>query len=847
MRKSLRYKKRNSAGTVPVNDRTLWFSDLSSLDPNKKNEVWAAQALFFMKRNATIFLDPKKAKKYRNADQLKIDDAKEFKDMFDPRTADGSGGKADYVSSDWSANPIYLHLKNIVKADIENTGKQLEVNLTDKYAKTRRMKDNYKIIYQRQFRRLINYMAEELGIPGISDMQDPYKWVDNLMKKSDDETSSPDTVNKYLDLIKTQITDDQDLALYNELVYKGDYEMAFELGMEYYIFNLNKWSDRFADEFLNDIMNFNKASGEWYTDLITGRPVIERIVPEVLFTSPFRRKDGEDIQYYFTEYTISFGEFIRTVGKNLSTAKLKEVFLLMKQQGVHNVEWSDDFFNGVNTFTRDNAMVRVGRAAFLSTDMEVQMEDTMTGLRRIVDLTWEPLNENEEKIEKRYNVWRWWYYIPPVLDTVNNANWSWQSQYIFELQKFQDQQRYGDNGRYAKCPLVVYDNSSQATFTDVIQAYMPKITHLWHRYQNYLVNDIDASILSEDFIGGLLGAVDEDNKVSYGDSNIPTGGNGKDAYMEQWKMIKQQGTGFLKMTDKNGNQIVDPQKLVVTFRNGYIDKAEKTIMQMLMLYDLMIKSLSFSPMAAGEEVKPRTPVAALEQSLKATNRSRFFIQKSYEDLLKQYGERAVRYIIDIAREVDVYRFPDRWDEFMQNIGYANGLAIEGMKDIDPESIGLTVSYVDNQAKKDFIMQLAVEYVKTKELNDDFIYMLMGVDNWKYAFVLMRMAIKNRRKEMQEERAIEHQRMMEKSQQDLQIMLAMQKAKDEGRDSNIITQGRVDEMVNASLNQHKYQAQSQLKKETNELRTGENMQKSELKKEEDSHQKNIEAQQAIAAI
>jgi hypothetical protein len=82
LRKSLRYKKRNSAGTVPVNDRTLWFSDLSSLDPNKKNEVWAAQALFFMKRNATIFLDPKKAKKYRNADQLKIDNVREFKDVL---------------------------------------------------------------------------------------------------------------------------------------------------------------------------------------------------------------------------------------------------------------------------------------------------------------------------------------------------------------------------------------------------------------------------------------------------------------------------------------------------------------------------------------------------------------------------------------------------------------------------------------------------------------------------------------------------------------------------------------------------------------------------------------------
>jgi len=829
---------------VAVTDRSLWYSDLSSLDPSKKNEVWAAQGLFYMKRSggSKLFLDPKKAVPYRKSDRLEIDENL-YKEMVDPRTPMGGGGTADYFSSDFKANPIYLHLKNIVKADIEKTGKQLEVNLTDKYAKTRKMQDNYKIIYQRAFRNLINHLSEEIGLPGISDSQDPYKWADNLLKKEDDETKSPDMVNKYIDLIKNQITDDQDLALYNEMVYKGDYEMAFELGIEYYIMNLNKWQERWADEFINDIMHFNKACGEWYTDLITGRPVVERFIPETLFTNPFKRKDGEDLQYYWIEYTITFGEFMREMGKNLEPEKLAQVFKLMKQQGYHSVDWRDEFYNfGANNYARDSAMVKIGKAAFLSTDMEVQMENVDTALRIPVEITWQPTNSAERRIEKRYNVWRWWYYIPPTPGDNINANWAWQSQFIFELQKFQDQQRYGDSGRYAKSPLVIYDNSSQATFTDVVQSFMPKITHAWHKYQNCLVNDINATILSDDFIGGLLGAVDEDNKVNVGDPSKATGGNGRDAYMEQWKMIKQSGRGFLKMTDKNGLPILDPQKLSLSLKNNFLDDAEKYMTQMMMLYDLMIKSLAFSPISAGEEVKPRTPVAALEQSLKATQSSRFFIQKGYEDFLKMYAERNIRYILDIANESET--FPDRWEEFMENVGYANGLAIEGLKDIDPECVGLTVSYVDNTAKKEFIMNLAIEYVKTKELNDEFLYLLLGVDNWKYAFVLMRMALKKRRKEMQEEQQRQQDYIMQQKDADLKIAMALQQQKDAGKDQNIVTQGKVDNMVNDALNKMKYQAQSQLKKETDLLRQGENKQKSDLTKEQELNKKELEKSDVI---
>lgn len=846
-RNSKRYKDRQSK-VPPVSDRTLYFSDLTSLDPSLKNEVWAAQALFFMKRSggSRLFLDPVKAATYRAMDRLDINE-QEAKEMFDPKTPMGGGGEAAYVSSDWKANPIYIHLKNIVKADIEKTGKDLEVTLTDKYAKTRQMQENYKIIYRRAFRDLINKLATEIGLPPISEFQDPYKWADNLMKENDDVTKSPDMINKYVDLIKNQITDDQDMALYNELLYKGDYEMAFELGMKYYIFNLNKWQERWADEFINDIMHFNKACGEWYTDLITGRPVIERFVPEVLYTSPFRRKDGEDIQYYFTEYQITFGDFIRTIGKNLTPDKLRDVFILMKQQGVHQTSWQDSFGNfGVTNYSRDSVMVRMGRAAMLSTDMEVQMEVVSTGIRKSVPLTWEPISEDEMRIEKRYNVWRWWYYIPPNLAELNSANWSWQKDYIFNLQKFQDQQRHGDNGRYAKCPLVIYDNSSQATYSDIVKAFMPKINFLWHKYQNLIVNDVDASIMSDDLIGGLLGAVDEDNKINPGDPNKPTGGNGRDSYQEQWRMIKQAGTGFLKMRDKNGNPILKPQDLVVTIQNKFLDKAENVLAQMMMMYDFMVKSLAYSPMTAGEEVKPRTPVAALEQSLKATQSSRFFMQKGYEEFLVMYGERMIRYILEIFREKDTYEFPDRYEEFMENIGYANGLALEGLAELDPENIGLTVNYVDNTAKKEFVMQLASEYVKTKELTEDFLYLIMGIDNWKVSFVLMRMAIKQRKKELQEEQAVAHQRLMEQKNADLEALARMQQLKDAGKDQNIVTQGKVDEMVNSALNREKYMAQSQLKKETDELRRGENDQKANLSVAEKTHEKNLEQQMPIPA-
>lgn len=825
---------------TPVEDKSIFYTDLSAVDPSQKFELWAAQTLFYMKRSSQTvrFLDPVRAALYRGVDRLELNEAT-YKKMIDPPTPMGAGGTAEYFSSDWKANPIYLHLKNIVKAEIDKSSKQLEVGCTDKFAKTRRMNDNYRILYKEAFRNLINEIAPQLGLPGISDSQDPFKWAQNISLKEksgdDQRKEQSDIIGSITDLIKNQITDSQDLALYNEYIYKCDYELAFELGIEHYLMNQNKWRERWSDEFLDDVMHFNKACGEWYTDLLTGRPVVERFVPEALNVSRFRRKDGSDIMYYFIEYPITFGDFTRQIGRNLSPQQLKEVFELNKAQGAsHGIGWDDQLFDLTRSnLTRDNAMIQVGKAAFLSQDLSVLIEDTSSGFPTYqpADISWYPMQDETHKnrIEKNYNVWRWWYYIPPTTQPGQNADYVWQSQYIFELQKNQDQFRFGEEGRYSKSPLVIIDNSSQASFTDVTQSFMPKIHNLWHQAQNYQVNGFDATIFSDDFIGGILGAIDEDNKINAGDPNQPTGGNGRDAFMQQWKMIKQSKKGFLKMTDSKGNPIIDPSKMVLQIDDKHLEKAEQCLLLIFQYYDMMIKSLAFSPMTAGEEIKPRTPVAALEQSLKASDSSKFFIQKTYEDFLKMYGEMIVRYILLIAGKNNE-GFPKRWEEFMDSVGYANGLAVEGLADVPPESVGLTVTYVDNTAKKEFIMELALSYVKTNQLGQEFLDLILATDNWKYGLVLMRMGLKKKQKEQQELAAQQQQYIMEQKDADLKIAMALQGAKDSGKNQNIATQALADEHVDKSLNLEKFKTQSALKSQTGQQKMAEEAQKKALEKE-----------------
>lgn len=828
--------KKRSKKDIPVNDRTIFWSDLSYLPPEYKNEVFISECIYFAKKNAKIFLDPRRAKKYRKTDLLEISE-QEMKQMFDPITPDGGGGDAKYVSADMKANPIYIHLLNNMRAEIQRTGKQIEVNFTDKYSKTRKMRDSYKALYSRQVRFIINDFCKELGIPPISESQDPYKWIKNFSKQqepgADGKEMGNDVVGKFADLIKNKIESNEDLMLYNEMVYKGDYEQAIEKGIDYYMFKLNRWDDRWSDDIFDDIRHFNKACLEWYTDRITGRPVIERFDPALLWVSPFRRKDGEDIQYYFTEYEITFADFVKTVGFGLKPDKLKEVFLWNKSQGSHHgTNWIEDLDRPNRT--RDNAMIRIGRIAVLSQDYEINMDEVVANWPQYekTGLTWEAYVANEYQIrrkEKNYNVWRTAYYIPPTAAQLSNADYAWQANFVFDIRKNQDQFRTGEDGRYAKCPLVIYDNSKQASTTDIVEAYMGKINFAWQNYQNCLVNDIDATIISDELMGGLLAAVDEENAVNPGEGDTPTGGNERAAAAEQWKMIRQAGKGFLKFVDKQGKPIIDPSKMLLVYKNGYLERADKFMGQIVNLYTQLNLALGNDPNAA----KPRVTTSGIQEAVKGSENSRWFMAKGYEFIVKGTAERFVRYILEAGTESKELGITDRYDEFKDILGVTDGLLIEGLEDVSPESIGLNINYVDNSGKKDFVIKLCENYIAQGKLDDDILYLILAEENWKYSYCLIRMSLAKKKKEAAAMAELQHQQIMEQKDADLKIAMALQGAKGESKDKNIVTQAGVDAKLAELENRLKAETMANQKEQLKQNRISQDNNKASLQRKNET--------------
>lgn len=837
MAKAKTSRKKVAGVDKPVNDRTIFFSDLSYMQPELKNETWAAQVLYYAKKYHRRFVDPDRYHKYTKFDLLELDE-KIYKQMFDPITPEGGGGEAKYISSDMKANPIYIHLINNMRSEIQRTGKQIEVNFTDKYAKTRKMRDSYKALYSRQVRSIINEFCKELGIRPMSESQDPYKWIKNFSKQQDsgegDKEMGNDIVGKFADLIKNKIENNEDLMLYNEMVYKGDYEQAIEKGIKFFMFEQNKFDERHADDVFDHIRHFNADAMEWYTDRITGRPVISKWPVHELRISPFREKDGSDIQYYFIEYEVTFADFVKTCGYGLKPEKLKEVFEWNKMQGSrHGIDWRDEFWGG-RVSLRDNAYIRLGRCGILSQDYEVDMDKVMSKFPDYNrdNMTWSKDPDNEYEIDrsmKNFNVWRTFYYIPPTQNELGNADYAWQARFIFDIHVNQDQFRYGEDGRYSMCPLVVYNNPGQASTTDIMESYMPKINFAWQQYQNCLLNDVDATVLSNEFMGGLLAAVDEENANNPGEGDQATGGNERAAAAEQWKMIRQAGKGFIAMVDKQGKPIVDPNKLILVYKNGFIERADKFLGQIVNLYQQLNTAIGNDPNAT----KPRVNAKGIQEAVTGSENARWFMQKGYESIIKSLAERFVRYILMAGQEAKELGYQDRYQEFKDVLGMTDGLLIEGLEDIAPESIGLNVSYVNNDGKKDFVMKLAENLVAQGKLDEDILYLLLGMDNWKEGFCLMRMSITKKKKEAAAQAELAHQQAMEAKEMDLKIAQALTAAKGEAKDKNIMTQGNVQAMLDQQMDKLKAATMAQQKDQISTNKQKENAQKAQLQRQNET--------------
>jgi hypothetical protein len=825
--------KKKSSNT-PVTDRSWYYSDLAMMpQDDKESRLWCAQLLFYAKINSNILVDSKKAAQYRKNTYLDIDE-NVYKRIIDPVTVSGGGGTADYVAADWKALPIAVHLRNIRKAKLDKIGvvNKPQVNEINKFSKSQRQKDKDKIIHQRVFRELIQQVIETLNLPPISENQTPEEYISKLEKSApqteqkegeqpvDGGTQAVDDVSRIMQQIQMQIKDSQDYQLYERYVYKGEIERAFELAITHYLINQNKW--RNVSEFFNeDLVNFNKACGQWYIDNTTGRGVVRYLDPARLYTSPFKLKDGSDILYWFYEEPMLFSDFIKSFGTTLTDEQLKEVFELNKYSGgTHMLDWES-----TNPHRRNNAMINVGMASVLTQESTTFGENYVKSPQPTYPnqpVNFDPDKDSSEIKQTIYNVWHSFYYVPPPSSTIVSniqTDWVWQSRYIFNIKKETDMFRYGVDERYAKSSLVVWKDNSPSC-TDIEESILPKIYTTWHKFQNCLVQDTQAVVIDEDFVLGILNATDEANAIN-GQPQPSTGSNGINAGMEAFKMMRQGGLAMMKFRDKNGNVIpgLNPKDFFVNVDSGHIKKAEQYLQLILQQYELLKMALAQSDVTEGQAAKPRTAVAGIEASIEASNNAIWFVEKPVREFLIMYSERVIQHVLNMVKEKKYYKYKERWNSFEEVIGLANSLMIEGVAEIAPEDIGITVSLQDTQQLQEYIFSLCNDMVKNNKMSFEAAALAIETAsvNYKYAYALISLFVKQKEAEVAAQQQLQFEQQMQLQDKQLEIAQTLQGQKIQGNADLVKLQAQMDSLLEGQVNQQKFESQARIKEITTENR------------------------------
>lgn len=820
--------------TPPVSDRTLYFSNLSYFPSEyKESKAWCAQMLWFIKNNSQVLQDAHKAKVYRDTDVLKIN-KKQLKDIIDPPTPKSTGGEATYFSADWGAMPIDVHLDNILDTEVRSGALNITCKIADPIVKLKEQKDKEKIIYQGMVRNIVNDFAKELGLPEMQSSENPYKWIKKFNAKGKDKDSI-DTVGGVIGQIQNKIKDDDTMRLFLGYLYKNGLELAFEIGIKYFMVDQNEFQTKFSHDFLRDLKHFNKMCGRAAVDEMTGEKIIRYYDPTKLWTNNFKYRNGDDILYWFYEEDLTFADFESLCGSTLDYDAKRKALELQKSQG-----WN--WGSVSNTSANNSTKIRVGFCSVLTQEDNNFSEryiNDKTSVWKSEPLTWRPEEDSDENRKvKTYNVWQTFYYLPLNIYEYNAnsaINWEEQSKYIFHIRKEVDMMRYGKDGRYTKSSLVIWKNDTQPSWTDIKQAYMPKINLLWQEFQNCIVQDVDAIAMSNELIAGMANAVDESNSK----------GDGGQSQIDQWKMLKQAHQGFFNFKDKNGNPVADPKNMFIQVKNGLFEKAEQILLRIMDLYNLMTQSLAKGQAGEGIQPKARTATAGIEIANEAANKATFFIRESYnEGVVVQFAMRFAQHIYTVCKEKTKYNYAERWKIFNDVIGRYNGAELEGIEKINFENIGLTIENKDDSAKRELVLQTIIKEYANKQISTAGLALAIGSDNYKLQLVELALEQKKQEEKAQQQQQAEFQRQMQLKQMDLKIAQALQQSKTEGKNSNIQTQGQTDAAVQGQMNQLKAQNMKEQKDQLLKNKLIQDRQKAELKKDEKTHQANLEQQSAL---
>lgn len=760
--------------------------------PKGPGYKWAQKNVQFLLQETRPLIDPDVVRRAKAAD-LGIINEKEYRKVIDPIVIDvdgaESGGKAEYFYADFVACPVYIHLANIIDTHLKKVESNIIIRAADELSKSKRQKENERIIKRDWVRGIMNDLLSQMGMPAIRAGEDPYAFIERFKKsadrnekkakklfaKSEGVKTMDDTV---LNDIVNSIFDDEGLALYQEYIYRTDSEIAVEIGIKY--FNaINKWNI-IKDKIVMDIRRHGAYAVRFYTSLTTGMPVQEHVdLSSGKFqTLPFSRTDGMDCTGFIHENTVSYSTFLRMFGAKLDKQQLKEIF--DQNRGMNGGNANTPTYDLCTESERSNAKIKLGYAEWESQNMEVyrEGENNYGNYQFNKKLTnyKPPKNSNYKRTELHLNVWYKCYYIPQS----ENGNWTVSDDMIFDYGLLQDQQRFGEDGRMSKSSYDIYKDRQRLPMNDIIAIYMKLINLVWLKMQNDVANDQPyGQGIVEEALSSMLSSVDSDQK------------KGKNAAMETIRMLKQKGIMIFKQM--HGNNKVD--KPIVPLESGYLKAAAEKIIFISELYNQMTMAIGINDVTEGVDPKPRQALGAIEMANTASNNSRFHLEQASLNCELEQGWRYLYFFHEIVNSND----KDRIEALESIVGETNSKALSGIRDIPLHKLGIYVDNIDTEKLRASILEMAgQEYQKGNLLPQDYLF-LLSCENVKQAMAVLRLKLKKREQELKAQREQEFNQAMALEDKKMAIAEQMEKIKGMMKAHNIEVQGIVTKQIKALEN------------------------------------------------
>lgn len=761
--------------------RYVYYDSLTYIPVKDKNEFWAAQMLYFNKLTFKPLVTPREAKFYRDLEEGKID-VKAYKEFVDPVVPDSdgtgtTGGTADYFKSKWDTCPIYSHLETLQEAELKKIPINIVCKASDEFSMLKQEKDNSQVLGMPQMRKYVNGMNKHFGIRQLRPDENPFRFVKQMhtakTKAGKKAKYRAQQAVDVIDNIKTSIWNDEQLALYNEYIYKDGAEIGVEISIKEFMMVVNKWKI-IAAQIIPDIKNFNAHCLQCITSQTTGEPEILYLDPAVVHTSAFVLPDGSDMTGWYFEKDISWSEFVRRFGKNLEPGELKIIF--EKNRTYHGLQTT---YEQTAVFTRNAAKIRVGYMEFETQNYDVYADLVVNGNPMFQKMSKEEYNYtptkngikkyNAKRVEAHYNVWYSFYYQPITLtdggSKSGTTGFTEQAKYIFNFGPLQDQKREGDDWKYSKGSLRLY-KIKRMSFSKIMHLYMDDIIHLWHQFENDIANSRPDGVLwAKEVIESMMQWID-----------VPGAGKQKQKKtMEYIKMLNQTGSGLMSVIDKEGNPIQNIKPYEKTSLNSLTTAGERLTL-ITQIYQMMTQSLGINAVAEGQSPQARTNLGGINASLQAGSNSRYFLEESLTSTIEGVADWLLYYIKEVIDEGENSK---RFQNLQDIVGQASAIALEALKDIPQHRMHI---HLENQLTDEFkekIMKVADSMAAAGVLTADVVLYLSLIENAKQAYGILALKLKQAQAQQIAQKQAEQQQAMQIAKMNNDLKIAQINATNDG--------------------------------------------------------------------